>query len=135
MKVINIEQYKAKDETDRWKVIFEGDPNPLIMGTEPSFVIGTDLPNDQLKLTSKNHAYFYTLVAQEKSYSRTPEQAASIEGQTVFKALAEIFIAGKLEEFSESKNYFVKGMRAYAERRLVQDHPFTEGALKGEVYD
>jgi len=130
VKVINIEPYKAKDKTDRWKVIFEGDPNPLIMGTEPSFVIGTDLPKDQLKLTSKNHAYFYTLVAQEKSYSRTPEQAASIELQTVWKGLVEIFIAGKLEEFETSESPFVKGMRRYAERRLVQDHPMVEEALR-----
>ena len=131
MKVINIEPYKARDKTDRWKVIFEDDPNPLIMGTEPSFVIGTDLPKDQLKLTSKNRAYFYTLVAQEKPfYSRTPEQAASIEGQTVFKALVEIFVAGKMEEFEASESPFVMGMRRYAERRLVQDHPMVEEALK-----
>ena len=130
MKVTKIEQYKAKDQTDRWKVIFEGDPNPLIMGTEPSFAIGTDLPEDQLKLTSKNHAYFYTLIAQEKTpYSRTPEQAASIEGQTVFKALVEIFLAGKMDEFETSKNPLVMGIRRYAERRLVQDHPYTQDAL------
>jgi hypothetical protein len=126
MKVIGIEPYKARDQTDRWKVIFEGDPNPLIMGTEPGFVIGTDLPKDQLKLTSKNHAYFYTLIAQEKPYSRTPEQAASIEGQTVFKALVEIFIAGKIEELETSQNPFVQAISRYAERRLIQDHPMIE---------
>jgi hypothetical protein len=127
MKVISIEPYKAKDQTDRWKVIFEGDPNPLIMGTPPAFGLGTDLPKDQLKLTSKNHYYFYTLIQQEKTpYSRTPEQNASIELQTVWKGLVEIFVAGKLEEFETSDSLFVKGMRRYAERRLVQDHPFIE---------
>ena len=130
MKVTRIEPYKAKDQTDRWKVIFEEDPNPLIMGTKPSFDIGTDLPKDQLKLTSKNHYYFYALVQQEKSsFSRTPDQAASIELQTVWKGLVEIFVAGKLEEFETSERPFVKGMRRYAERRLVQDHPMVEEAI------
>ena len=131
MKVIGIDPYKAKDKTDRWKVSFEGDPNPLIMGTPPAFGLGTDLPKEQLKLTQKNHYYFYTLVKQEETPFMTPaERNASIELQVVWKGLMDCFNAGKMEEFTTSENRFVKGMRRYAERRLVQDHPFIEEALK-----
>jgi hypothetical protein len=131
MKVISIEPYKAKDQTDRWKISFEGDPNPLIMGTPPAFGLGTDLPKDQLKLTSKNHYYFYTLVKAEDTPFMTPaEKNASIELQVVWKGLMDCFIAGKLDELETSENPLAKGMRRYAERRLVQDHPYTAEALE-----
>jgi hypothetical protein len=131
MKVISIEPYKAKDQTDRWKISFEGDPNPLIMGTPPAFSIGTDLPKEQLKLTEKNRYYFYVLTKQEEMPFMTPaERNASIELQVVWKGLVDIFVAGKMEEFEASKIPLVMGMRRYATRRLVQDHPLIEADLK-----
>jgi len=130
MKVINIEKYPARDGSDRWKVLLEDDPSPLIMGVAPDFPIGTDLPKDRLKLTSKNHAYFYTLVKQEEAQFMTPaEKSASIEGQVVWRGIIDCFIAGKLDELTESQNRLAKAIVHYAERRLVQDHPMIEEVL------
>jgi hypothetical protein len=130
MKVITIETYKARDKTDRWKVSFEGDTNPLIMGTPPTFKVGTDIPKEQLKLTEKNNAYFYTLLKTEEQPFNAVERNASIELQVIFKGIVDLFIAGKLDDFVNSENYLAMGAMRYAERRLVHDHPLVEEALK-----
>lgn len=135
MKVRKIERYKAKDNTDRWKIHFEGDDLPLIMGEQPSFKEGDDFPQDKLKRINKDNYSYYVLVnepRQTKRYGRSPVENASIECQTVTKWLTEIFIAGKMEEFEASQSPLVKGLRRYAERRLIQDHPYTADALKGD---
>jgi hypothetical protein len=130
MKVINIEQYKARDKTDRWKISFEGDPNPLIMGTPPTFKVGTDFPKEQLKLTEKNRAYFYVLTKEDEADNETPTKQRSIELQAIFRGIVDLFIAGKLDDFVNSENHLAMGAMRYAERRLVHDHPLVEEALK-----
>ena len=133
MKVTKIEPYKAKDQTDRWKIQFGGDAPPLIMGEQPTFQEGTAIAKNTLRRINKGTYSYYVIPGEGKKsykdYNRSPEQSASIEGQTVFKALVEIFLAGKMDEFESSENPFVMGIRRYAERRLVQDHPYTKDAL------
>lgn len=107
----------------------------MIMGEQPSFKEGDDFPQDKLKRINKDNYSYYVLVnepRQTKRYGRSPVENASIECQTVTKWLTEIFIAGKMEEFEASQSPLVKGLRRYAERRLIQDHPYTADALKGD---
>ena len=135
MKVRKIEQYQAKDKTGRWKIHFESDDIPLIMGEQPAIKEGDDLPKERLKRIDKDNYSYYVLASeprQGKRYGRSPVENASIECQTVTKWLTEIFIAGKMEEFEASQSPLVKGLRRYAERRLVQDHPYTATVLKEE---
>lgn len=140
MIIDHFEKYKAKDHTDRYRTIFKDDITPLITATKPAFREGDDIPKTNLRQVDKDGYSYYVWregvkVEEKRGFRKTPQENASIECQVVWKGLVEIFNAGKIEEFTESKNFFVKGMRAYAERRLAMDHPFTESALKGEVYD
>lgn len=134
MKVRKIEAYKAKDKTQRWKISFEGDETPLIMAAEPTFSTGEDVPDNTLKKVNMDTYSYYILASDTKrtfkKYGRTPGETASIELQGVWKGLVEIFVSGKMEEFETSQSPFVKGMHRYAERRLVQDHPIVEEAMR-----
>lgn len=136
MKVQNIEIYQAKDGSDRWKVTFKDSEYPLIADKQPTFEEGHEIPGDKLRLIQKGqHTYFVWAVRAKRqpqagrSYGRSPDQAASIETQVVWKGLVELLIAGKLDELIESKNHLAMGIRRYAERRLVQDLALMEDEI------
>jgi hypothetical protein len=65
MKVKAIDTYTGKDNQTRWRVHFEGDDKPLIMGSQPSFKEGDEIPQDKLKLASKGDRQYY-VIPQEK---------------------------------------------------------------------
>jgi hypothetical protein len=138
MIIDHFEKYQAKDQTNRYKTIFKDDPVPLITATKPAFREGDDIPEDILRRVDKDDYSYYvwkkgTKVEDKRGFRRTPQENASIECQVVWKGLVEIFNADKMEDFTNSDNIFVKGMRAYAERRLALDHPFTKDAIEGEA--
>lgn len=135
MKILRFEKYQAHDNTDRYKTVFEEDDIPLITATKPAFQEGDDIPENNLRLVEKD-GYSYRVwkagvtLDQKRGFQASPEKIASFEGQAVFKAIVDIFIAGKIEEFETSKNPYIMGIRNYAERRLVQDHPIIEEMLE-----
>lgn len=133
MKVKAIETYQARDGSDRWKVIFETSDYPLILGEQPDFEAGHEISGDTIRLIQKEHyAYFVPKTDQPQSgrqqqgYGRSPDVAASIETQVVWKGLVDLLIAGKVDELMTSTNPLVMGVRRYAERRLALDSGIPE---------
>ena len=132
MKVKAVEPYMSKTGEDRWKVLFEDSEYPLILIKEPQIEAGEIIPEDKLHFIQKEgYAYFVPKQSaqhrpQQRRYGKTPEERASIETQVVWKGLVDIFVAGKLDELATSTNYLAIGIRAYAERRLVQDQCLPE---------
>jgi hypothetical protein len=57
MKVKSIDTYTGKDNQTRWRIHFEGDDKPLIMGTQPSFKVGDEIPQEKLKVASKGERH------------------------------------------------------------------------------
>ena len=130
MLVTAIKPYKAKDKTERWKITFAEDDNPLIMTYEPTFSTGEDIPKDGLKLIDKGEYKYWIFKKKEqgprKKSWRSPEETASIECQTVLKVLVEIFNAGKLKDLWDSTNPLAVGIKRYAIKRLTNDGSFDK---------
>lgn len=59
MKVKQISTYQSSDGQTRWKVSFENDDKPLIMGWEPKLKEGDDVPDANLKVASKGDRQYY----------------------------------------------------------------------------
>jgi len=123
MKVKAIEPYQSRGGDDRWKVIFEESQYPLILIESPDIAPGDTIPKSKLHLIQKEgYAYFVP----KETHEATSPRSESIETQVVWKGLVDIFVAGKLDELATSTNYLAIGIRAYAERRLVQDKCLPE---------
>jgi hypothetical protein len=59
MKVKSIDTYTAVDGQKRWRIYFEDDDKPLIMGKQPSFKVGDNIPKERLKEASKGDKRYY----------------------------------------------------------------------------
>lgn len=73
MKIKAINTYKTKDGQTRWKIDFEDDDKPLIMGWQPKFRQGDDIPDERLKATSKGSKEYYIWkkeISKRGSYNR-----------------------------------------------------------------
>lgn len=136
MKVKAIEPYKAKDQTNRWKVIFEEIPDtPLILGKEPSFQAGADIDADKLNLVQKGDYSYYTWKHdqpknEKRSYGRSIEETNAIKAQVAVKAIVDLEVAGKLDEFTESKNTLAIGAREWLKAALIHDNELVAEAIK-----
>ena len=139
MLVTAIKPYNAQNGSDRWKISFADDERPLIMTYEPKFSTGKDIPQEDLKLVTKSNEkgeYQYWVPTGKPPQAarkpwRSPEETASIECQTVWKGLVEIFNADKIEELWKSTNPLAVGIRHYAMKRLLRDGSLalsTEGS-------
>ena len=125
MLVTAIQPYKARDQTERWKITFAEDESPLILTAEPTFSTGEDVPKEDLKLIDKGE-YKYWVPKTKPQPWRSPEETASIETQTVWKGLVEMFNAGKLKDLWDSTNPLAVGIKTYAINRLIKDGSFDK---------
>jgi len=93
-----IDTYPAKDGSTRWKITLEGDDKPLILGWQPNFKVGDEIPDDKLKLTSKGDRQYYIWKKEGQRSSRhstedTPERAKSV----CLSYAKDLCVAGKIE--------------------------------------
>lgn len=87
MKVTAIESYTARDGSPRQKLTLEGTEYPLILGAEPVYNEGDDIPRDQLDLRSRGGNTYYIL----KQPRRSPEESAAIERQVILKVAVDMY--------------------------------------------
>lgn len=96
MKVDKIETYQAKDGNTRWKVSFEDNDKPLIMGWQPSFEKGAIIPEDKIQLTAKGERQYYIWKKESghrKKSKDTPERQKSM----CLSYAKDLCVAGKIE--------------------------------------
>jgi len=113
MKVKQIDSYTGIDKAKRWRVYFEGDNKPLIVGTEPAFKIGDDIPQEKLRLTSKGERQYY--VWQRDNAPRkfraeeTPEKTRSM----VLSYAKDLAVADKIkvEQILDEAEKFFKWVK------------------------
>jgi len=125
MKVKSIDTYTGKDGQKRWRVHFEGDDKPLILGNQPSFKVGDEIPQEKLKLTSKGDKQYYIWAREtvKRSYGKSQEelsQSARTMALSYAKDLAVAMINNvpsgsvkkiMVEEILETADRFVKWIK------------------------
>lgn len=133
MKVQYIDTYKAKDETDRWKVVFEEEPDtPLILWKQPTFEAGEEIDKNKLDLRQSGDNRYY-IWKQYKPQSEHPtDKDISIRAQVAIKAINDLVIHDKLNEVLEPKNYFTQGLHDWLVVALIHDNVLTADALKSK---
>jgi hypothetical protein len=109
MKIKSIDSYMSKDGQTRWRVHFEGDDKPLIMGSQPSYKEGDEIPQEKLKLVSKgDRQYYLILTPQEKpkparvkeptprKYGKSPEELEQSARTMALSYSKDLAVAGKI---------------------------------------
>lgn len=98
MKVKSIDTYTGKDDQKRWRVHFEGDDKPLIMGTQPSYKVGDEIPQEKLKLASKGERQYYVLAGQAapRKFGKSPEELDQSARTMSLSYAKDLAVAGKL---------------------------------------
>lgn len=99
MKVKSIDTYQGKDNQTRWRVHFEGDDKPLIMGSQPSAKIGDDIPQEKLKLASKGERQYYVWLKDtpKKTYGKSQEELNQSARTMALSYSKDLAVAGKIE--------------------------------------
>lgn len=116
MKIKSIDTYTGKDNQTRWRVHFEDDDKPLIMGSQPSAKVGDDIPQEKLKLASKGERQYY-IWARET----TPRRFG--------KSQEELSQSARTMALSYSKDVAVAGLIS-VEQILSQADKFLEWIKK-----
>jgi hypothetical protein len=100
MKVKSIESYTSKDNQARWRIHFEGDDKPLIMGTQPSFKPGDDIDKNKLSLRAKGETQYYVWAKQEakpaKKFGKSQEELNQSARTMALAYAKDLAVAGKI---------------------------------------
>lgn len=110
MKVKSIDTYQGKDNQTRWRVHFEGDDKPLIMGSQPLFKVGDDIPQEKLKLASKGGRQYYIWAKETpKRYGKSQEELDQSARTMALSYSKDLAVSGKIEveRILEQANKFV----------------------------
>jgi len=98
MKVKSIDTYTGKDNQTRWRIHFEGDDKPLIMGAQPSFKVGDDIPKEKLQETSKGDKRYYIWAREtaKRSYGKSQEELNQSARTMSLSYAKDLAVAGKV---------------------------------------
>ena len=132
MKVLSITPKRTQqDNKPYWKVGFTDTNCPLIMWDEPTFGVGADIQDDELIFDNEKRVYS---LRTDRRTIESSEKDASIREQTAIKAIIELFIAKRLEDFEESQDPVVVNARRWLNAALIHG-PLMSGILEGEIHD
>lgn len=119
MKILDINEYRP----GKWKVVFEESPKiPLILGKEPTFQIGDEIPEDKMKLIDKGDYQYYVWKQAATKYAATSDKDISIRAQVAVKILSDLICAGKLDAVIEPSNYAEEVLQTWINRSLALDN-------------
>lgn len=131
MKVLSIQAKQTqRDNRPYWKVILEGTIHPLILWDMPKLFEGDYIADDDLILSGDGQTYSM------KTDSRTDqatEKDAAIREQTAMKIIADLFVADKIPELSDSKSFYVIRLREWLHAALIHG-PITSSQIEGKIH-
>lgn len=125
MKVLSIEPYKSGH-----KIMLEGAPDcPLFAPGGFKTKIGNDIDPESLELVDKGD-FMYFILKEAPPTERSRERENSIRAQVALKAIVDLEVADKLDEFTKSKNHLAMGACSWIEAALVHDNEQVAAMLK-----
>jgi hypothetical protein len=114
MKVKSIDTY-TKDNQTRWRTHFDGDDKPLIMGIQPSFKVGDEIPQEKLKLTSKGDRQYYIWVREttKRTYGKSQEELNQSARTMALSYSKDLSVAGKItvEQILDQADKFLEWIK------------------------
>ena len=99
MKIKSIDTYTGRDNQTRWRIHFDGDDKPLIMGVQPSYKEGDDIPQEKLKLASKGDKQYYILPRESspRKFGKSQEELNQSARTMSLSYAKDLAVAGKIE--------------------------------------
>ncbi len=115
MKVKSIDTYTGKDNQTRWRVHFEGDDKPLIMGTQPTYKVGDDIPKEKLKEASKGERQYYVWAKEStpRKFGKSQEELDQSARTMALSYSKDLAVAGKMpvEQILEMADKFLEWIK------------------------
>jgi hypothetical protein len=112
MKIKSIDTYTGKDNQTRWRIHFEDDDKPLIMGSQPSFKDGDDIPQEKLKLASKGERRYYIWARETtpRKFGKSQEELDQSAKTMALSYSKDLAVAGKItvEQIIEYADKFLQ---------------------------